>query len=106
MPPLVEARIVEVRRAHPSWGSGRIRNQLAKDGFSPVPGRRSVYRALLRHGLVEAEQRRRRRADYRRWERGRPMELWQDWHIDVPIRKATEPSMRTYVWSGPERCLG
>ena len=43
----------------------------------PVPGRTSVYRALLRNGLVSPGQRRRRRADYRRWERGRPMELWQ-----------------------------
>ena len=63
--------------AHPAWGADRIRYQLEKDGIGPVPGRTSVYRALVRHGLVAAEQRRRRRADYRRWERGRPMELWQ-----------------------------
>ena len=36
-----------------------------------------MYRALLRHGLVEPAKRRRRREDYRRWERGRSMELWQ-----------------------------
>jgi transposase InsO family protein len=77
MSPATEARIVEIRRAHPIWGVDRIRYQLEKDGLSPVPGRSSIYRALLRHGLVQAEQRRRRRADYRRWERGRPMELWQ-----------------------------
>ena len=77
MQPTIEARIVEIRRAHPIWGADRIRYQLERDGISPVPGRSSIYRALLRHGLVAAEQRRRRRADYRRWERGRPMELWQ-----------------------------
>jgi transposase InsO family protein len=77
MAAVVEARIVEIRRAHPVWGADRIRYQLEKDGISPVPGRSSIYRALVRHGLVAAEQRRRRRADYRRWERGRPMELWQ-----------------------------
>jgi transposase InsO family protein len=77
MAAVVEARIVEIRRAHPVWGADRIRYQLEKDGISPVPGRSSIYRALLRHGLVAAELRRRRRADYRRWERGRPMELWQ-----------------------------
>jgi transposase InsO family protein len=77
MSPVVEARIVEIRRAHPAWGADRIRYQLEKDGIGPLPGRTSIYRALVRHGLVEAEQRRRRRADYRRWERGRPMELWQ-----------------------------
>jgi transposase InsO family protein len=32
---------------------------------------------LVRHGLVEAKKRRRRREDYRRWERSRSMELWQ-----------------------------
>ena len=77
MSPVVEARIVELREAHPIWGPDRIRYQLEKDGMVPVPGRSSIYRALVRHGLVWAEQRRRRRSDYRRWERGRPMELWQ-----------------------------
>jgi transposase InsO family protein len=77
MSPMVEARIVELRRAHPVWGADRIRYQLQRDKMVPVPSRTSIYRALVRHGLVAAEQRRRRRADYRRWERGRPMELWQ-----------------------------
>jgi transposase InsO family protein len=36
-----------------------------------------VYRALVRHGLVDAAKRKRRREDYRRWERSRSMELWQ-----------------------------
>ncbi len=51
--------------------------QLEREGVDPLPGRSSVYRALVRHGLVEAKKRRRRREDYRRWERGRSMELWQ-----------------------------
>ena len=54
-----------------------MHSHLERDGVGPVPGQSSIYRALVRHGLVAAEQRRRRRADYRRWERGRPMELWQ-----------------------------
>lgn len=77
MPPPVEAVIVAMRRAHPAWGPDRIRWQLARDRVEPVPGRSSVYRALVRHGLVEASKRKRRREDYRRWERGRSMELWQ-----------------------------
>ena len=44
---------------------------------SAVAGPSSVYRALLRHRLIEPGKRRRRRADYKRWERGRAMELWQ-----------------------------
>ncbi|GAA4578639.1 IS481 family transposase [Micromonospora coerulea] len=43
----------------------------------PVPSRITVHRVLIRHGLVDPTPRRRRREDYRRWERGRPMELWQ-----------------------------
>ena len=77
MSPATEARIVEIRRAHPAWGADRIGYQLERDGMGPVPGRTSIYRALVRNGLVSPGQRRRRRADYRRWERGRPMELWQ-----------------------------
>lgn len=77
MSPVVEAQIVEIRRAHPGWGADRIGYQLERDGVSPVPGRTSIYRALLRNGLVVPGQRRRRRSDYRRWERARPMELWQ-----------------------------
>jgi len=77
MPPAVEARVVSLRRAHPAWGPSRIVWQLERDGTGPLPGRSSVYRALVRHGLVEARKRKRRREDYRRWERGRAMELWQ-----------------------------
>jgi transposase InsO family protein len=32
---------------------------------------------LVRNGRIDPARRRRRRADYKRWERGRPMELWQ-----------------------------
>ena len=39
--------------------------------------RSTVYRTLVRNGLIEPTSRRRRRKDYRRWERGTPMELWQ-----------------------------
>jgi transposase InsO family protein len=77
MPPLVEATVVSLRRAHPAWGPSRIVWQLERDGVTPLPSRSAVYRALLRHDLVEGKKRRRRRVDYRRWERGRSMELWQ-----------------------------
>jgi transposase InsO family protein len=77
VPAVVEARIVAMRAAHPAWGPSTILWHLEREGFSPLPGRSSVYRALVRHGLVAAEKRRRKRADYKRWERGRSMELWQ-----------------------------
>jgi len=77
MIPVTEARIVEMRRAHPAWGPRTIRTHLAREGVSPVPGRSSIYRALLRHRLLEPTARKRARSDYKRWERSRSMELWQ-----------------------------
>jgi len=77
MPPVVEARVLELRRVHDEWGPVRIRHALAREKVLPLPGRSSIYRALLRAGLIKARRRRRRKADYRRWERAAPMELWQ-----------------------------
>ena len=77
IPAEVEARIVDLRRAHPGWGPRTILDRLGKDGVAPLPGRSSVHRALLRHGLIGPGKRRRRREDYKRWERGRAMDLWQ-----------------------------
>jgi transposase InsO family protein len=77
MPAPVEARIVSMRLDHPGWGPSRIRWELERAGVVPLPGRPAVYRALVRHGLVDPEKRKRRREDYRRWERGRAMRLWQ-----------------------------
>jgi transposase InsO family protein len=77
MPPAVEARIVALRSEHPGWGPRTLLHYLAREELSPLPGRSSVHRCLLRHRLIEPQRRRRKRADYRRWERLRAMELWQ-----------------------------
>jgi transposase InsO family protein len=77
MPPAVEARIVELRREHPGWGPRTIGHRLEREGAVPVPGRSSIYRCLVRHHLIEVQPRRKKRADYKRWERARAMELWQ-----------------------------
>jgi transposase InsO family protein len=77
MTPETEARIVAMRRKHPAWGPRTISHYLACEDPEAAPSRSAVYRALVRHGLVEAQRQRRHAADYRRWERSRPMELWQ-----------------------------
>jgi transposase len=71
--PAVEARIVSLRRSHPGWGPRTILNRLRRE----LPKRSAIYRCLVRHNLIEPKRRRRRREDYRRWERSRSMELWQ-----------------------------
>ena len=77
MEPELEARIVEMRRAHPGWGPRTILVWLEREGVSLLPGRTSVERCLIRHGLVTPQARKRKRSDYKRWERSRAMELWQ-----------------------------
>lgn len=72
----VEARIVSLRRAHPDWGPRTILSKLRREGGDP-PSRSSIYRCLVRHRLIAPKARRRRREDYKRWERSRAMELWQ-----------------------------
>src|SRR5438034_5631951 len=74
--PEIEARIVTLRRAHPGWGPRTILSKLRRELEEP-PSRSSIYRCLLRHRLVEPKPQRRRLQDYKRWERSRPMELWQ-----------------------------
>ena len=75
----IEARIVELRRSHPGWGPRTILNKLRRELETP-PSRAAIYRCLVRHRLISPKPRRRRRDDYKRWERARSMELWQ---IDV-----------------------
>jgi len=42
-----------------------------------VPSRSTIYRVLVRHHLVPARKRKRRRQDYKCWQREEPMQLWQ-----------------------------
>jgi transposase len=80
MGPVVEAKIIEMRRAHPGWGPRTIVFWLERAGVEPLPGRTSVERCLIRHGLVTPQARKRTRSDYKRWERARAMELCADGH--------------------------
>jgi transposase InsO family protein len=77
MAPEVEARIVAMRIEHPGWGPRTIGHWLEREGVEPLPGRSSVHRCLVRHALITPEARKRKKADYIRWERARSMELWQ-----------------------------
>ena len=92
----IEARVLELRRMRPYWGPASIHHQLGRDGVEPVPSLSGIYRALVRHGLVVPGARRKVLPDYKRWERGRPMELWQmDVVGGVLIRDGTEAKVLT-----------
>src|SRR3990172_13362311 len=71
MPPAVEARVVEMRRQHPGWGPRTILRRLVRADVTPLPSRSAIYRALVRHQLVDPKARRRRPSDYKRRERPR-----------------------------------
>jgi transposase InsO family protein len=60
----------------PRWGPKRLGFEMGRRGFGEVT-RSTVYRVLVRNGLVEQRSRRLRRLDYRRWERPVAMQLWQ-----------------------------
>jgi transposase InsO family protein len=75
--PELEALICELRRQHPGWGPRRILHELGRKGVDPLPGRSSIYRCLKRHNLIELRRRKKRRDEFRRFERDRPMQLWQ-----------------------------
>jgi hypothetical protein len=53
MPATVEAYLCEPRRHHPHRGQRRLAHELARAGTDP-PGLTSIYRALVRNGLIPA----------------------------------------------------
>jgi len=75
IPAEAEGLLCELRRGHPKWGPRRLVFEMGRRGHQVT--RSSVYRTLVRNGLIEPKSRRRSRKDYRRWERGTAMELWQ-----------------------------
>lgn len=74
------------------WRPTGLVHELRRLGVDPLPSRSTVYRVLVRHGLVSAIARKRRREDYRRWKRPGPMQLWQlDIMGSVMITDPTAP---------------
>jgi transposase InsO family protein len=106
MGPEVEALVVGWRREHPSWGPQTLLYELGRAGVDPLPGRTSIYRALIRHGLIDPKQRRRRRSDYKRWERSRAMERWQkDITGGVHLADGSQASVVTGVDDNSRFCV-
>jgi transposase InsO family protein len=102
----LEAAIITMRRAHPAWGPRRIRIELDRAGVEALPARSTVYRILVRNQRVDPQRRRRRREDYRRWERSRAMELWQmDVMGRVRLADGTEVSVVTGIDDHSRYCV-
>ena len=101
MPAVLEARILELRRQHAHWGPISPLQQLRLGGTERLPSHMAIYRALTRHGLSEERRARKRLPADKRWEPGRPMELWQmDVARGVLLTDGTECKVLTGVNAG------
>ena len=95
-----------MRRQHRGWGPRTILSRLARAGVSPLPSRSGIYRALVRHQLIDPKRRRRRPSDYKRWERSRAMELWQmDITLGVRLQDGSPPSIVTGIDDHSRFCV-
>jgi transposase len=106
IPPQTEALICELRRKHPGWGPRRIEHQLARAGLDPVPSRSSVYRCLRRHGLIELRRRRKRRKEFRRFERDRHFDGDLRGLVPAPKAVPTTPTRRARRRLDPSKASG
>jgi transposase len=106
MPPELETRVVQMRLAHPRWGPKTIAFQLERAGVDQVPSPSGIKRALRRRGLVEYGPRRRKKKQYRRWERDWAMELWQmDVVGEILLKDGTELKAVTGVDDHSRYCV-
>jgi transposase InsO family protein len=88
-PVQIEDAIVRARKeladAGEFNGPFSIAERLAAEGVSPVPSRATIARILARRGQVRPQPRKRPRSSYRRFQAGRPNEMWQsdwtEWHL-------------------------
>lgn len=91
-----EAAIIATRLAHPRWGPVRIAHELERTGV-PAPALMTIHRVLARRGLIVPRAERKKLPTYKRWERGRPMELWQ---MDVVGGVLTEGGLEAKILTG------
>jgi transposase InsO family protein len=71
-----------------------------------LPGRSSIYRCLKRHNLIELRRRKKRRDEFRRFERDRPMQLWQmDVMSGVLLDDATDLKVVTGIDDHSRFCV-
>jgi transposase InsO family protein len=72
--PDLEARILELRTAHPSWGGRKLHHRLVATGMADVPAPSTITAILRRHGLLTPELTPR---DFLRFEHPAPNDVWQ-----------------------------
>jgi len=71
----IEAQVLAVRDAHPSWGGRKIHHRLLPRGVEDVPSPSTITSILRRHERLDPERRLTR--DMVRFEHPEPNALWQ-----------------------------
>jgi transposase InsO family protein len=72
----VEARVVQIRTAHPAWGGRKIQRVLQDQGVAALPAPSTITAILRRHGLIAAQETQAHQRLHR-FEREAPNQLWQ-----------------------------
>jgi transposase len=79
IPAVLEAMVLEMRRAKPYWGARRLALELRGKAVEPAASESAVYRCLIRAGVIDPQPRRWRRETCKRWERAGV--LWSEEHL-------------------------
>jgi transposase InsO family protein len=107
-PASVEAKVLGVREACPSWGGRKIRRVLLDRGESAVPAASTITAILHRHGQIDPAESA-KRGPWQRFERPAPNDLWQmdfkgqfkmhngQWCYPLNTRALTGPACRNAV---------
>jgi transposase InsO family protein len=74
--PVIEERVVALRREHPAWGARKLRRRLQDLGHADLPATSTITGILHRHQLITPEQSR-AAEPFQRFERSSPNQLWQ-----------------------------
>lgn len=75
-PPDLEAKIVEIRKAHPALGAVKLRKIMENAGYTDLPCAKTFNNIFHRYGLIEKEASR-AATPYQRFEKSVPNEMWQ-----------------------------
>ena len=75
-PPELEAKIVEIRKAHPALGAVKLRKIMENAGYTDLPCAKTFNNIFHRYGLIEKEASR-TATPYQRFTKSVPNEMWQ-----------------------------
>ena len=75
-PPELEAKIVEIRKAHPALGAVKLRKIMENAGYTDLPCAKTFNNIFHRYGLIEKEASR-AATPYQRFVKSVPNEMWQ-----------------------------